>query len=257
MMARTLSAAAALFAAAELCAAPILIVNAGFEDDYQGSDVSPGTFPTGPAPNGWSIWDPSNVVGSGSFVGVLNPGTLAANGTTFFPDGAAEGDNALLLYSNGDSGGAEYGVEQVLSTDLAANVLYTLSVAVGNIASGTGLPPFDGLGFYNLDGFPGYRIELLAGGVVLAADDNGLTGISEGAFLTSTLQFSTTVGHAQVGSPLSIRLVNLHDSDVAGVRGLEVDFDDVRLDASPVPAPAPLWLIGGLGLAMFASRRRA
>jgi hypothetical protein len=79
---------------------------------------------------------------------------------------------------------------------------------VGNIASGTGLAPFDVFGFFDLDGFPGYRVELLAGDTVGAADDNLLFGsILEGEFRTSTVDVQIGATHVALGQPLG--LVNL------------------------------------------------
>ena len=76
-------------------------------------------------------------------------------------------------------------------------------------------------------GFPGYRVDILAGGEVLASDVNTLA-ITEGTFATSTVTFNSTADHPQIGQNLEIHLVNL-----ANGPGLEVDFDNVRLDAAP------------------------
>jgi hypothetical protein len=248
---------AAVLLPAPLLAVPITITNAGFEDLYQGSDVSAGAFPVGPAPAGWSIWDPNNALSAGAYVGVLNP-----TGTTYFDGGAVpEGDNAALLYADGDASGDAYGIEQQLTATLAADTTYTLTVEVGNIASGTGLgDPYAGFGFYNLDGFPGYRIELWAGNSLLAVDENNLPALpdAEGEFMLSTLSY-TTQGGDPVGDQLLIRLINPHVADVAGVRGLEVDFDDVRLDAAPSAVPLPgslaLLLAGLPGVGLLRQRR--
>jgi hypothetical protein len=242
-------------------AAPIAIVNAGFEDPYFGSNLPPeyngdvpaGSFPVGPAPAGWFVWDPGNALNAGAYVGVLNPGTQADYGAdpAFFPNGAPEGDNAALLYVEGDAGGSAYGIEQPLNAALAPDTQYTLTVEVGNIASGTGLvAPFSGFGFYNLDGFPGYRVELLAvpvgqpssSGTVLAFDENGIPGLAdaEGEFMTSILTYAPlAAGDPLIGQTLWIRLINLNNADVPGVRGLETDFDNVRLDATPAAVPSP------------------
>lgn len=246
----------ALFATAETSAAPITIVNASFEDAYQGADVAAGTFPVGPAPNGWTVFDPDNVVGGGvQFVGVLNPA-----GSTFFAGGSVpDGDNAALLYTGNDTGGFAYGIEQSLGTPLLAGTLYTLTVEVGNIATGTGVtPPYDSFGEFDLRGFPGYRIELRAGTELLVADHDSLGGsIPDGEFGTSVIQYLAGPG-APLGQELSIRLINLNQPDIAGVSGLEVDFDHVRLDASPaaIPVPGVLWLMDLAGLGLAATRRR-
>jgi hypothetical protein len=124
--------------------------------------------------------------------------------------------------------------------------------------------PFNGFGFYNLDGFPGYRVQLLAGAVVVAEDDGALSAtLGEGTFAPSTVQLTTGASPGQLGQPLAIRLVNRNQPDDPLARGLEVDFDDVRLDATPAAAsvPLPAAAIGILALtlaltATIAARRR-
>ena len=243
-------------------AAPIAIVNPGFEDLYFGSnlpamfanDVPPTAFPVGPAPNGWSAY---GAVGNGASIGVLNPGTLAADGGTNFPDGAPEGDNVALMFFNNFAGGAEFGIEQTLSATLQPNTAYTLSVEVGNIASGTStVEPFQGFGFFDLRGFPGYRIDLLAGNVVIA-QDNSMLLPDEGEFEESVINVVIGDMHPQLGQDLTIRLVNLNVQDLNDpVVDLEVDFDDVRLDATVVPAPrSSLLVFIGIGLAILVRPR--
>jgi hypothetical protein len=223
-------------------AAPVAIENAGFEAPYLGGNLPPQyngdvpatAFPVGAPPAGW---EPYGAVGGNAFVGVLNPGVMAVEPlATYFPAGAPEGENVALTFFDGHLGGAEFGIEQTLDAVLAADTRYTLTVEVGNIASGVSVvQPYAGFGFFDLRGFPGYRIELLAGGVVVAADDNTLVP-EEGEFLTSTVQIDVRAEHDQRGEQLAIRLVNLSDADVLDpVVDLEVDFDAVALDASPIP----------------------
>ena len=234
-------------------AAPVAIDNAGFEDLYFGTlpeefaDVVPATaFPVGPAPTGWSI---HGTLPGGASVGVLNPGVAGVNPmATNFPAGAPEGNNVALLYQNGPDGSSEYGIGQQLSATLTANTHYVLTVEVGNIDSGqSSVPFFNALGFFNLEGFPGYRVDLLAGGQVLASDNNSLNGtIAEGEFELSTVVFTSGAAHAQLGQNLEIRLFSLNLGDPInhpGASGVEVDFDDVQLDASAIPVPAGAFLI--------------
>lgn len=204
-------------------AAPVTVANPGFEADF----ATDGTFPVGQI-TGWPAYDPFDLLSQpGNFTGVVNP-----TGTSFFNfDDAPEGRNAALLYFEGTVGQGPIGLSQSLDAVLTANTIYTLTVEVGNIASGIGLPPFDSFGFYNLDGFPGYSIQLLANGVVLAEDFNSLT-IPEGEFGTATASVSIGSDHPMLGVPLEIRLINLNLEDSPGAPGIEVDFDVVRLDAS-------------------------
>ena len=236
---------------------PLAIDNPGFEAlyfagnlpaQYMG-DVPPGAFPTGGPPSGWTLFAPSGPPG---LVGVLNPAQPPV--ATCFPDGAPEGDNVLLLFQSGAAGGNPYGVTQVLSEELAPNTRYTLTVEVGNIASCAGLvAPY--LGFFALDGFPGYQVQLLAGGTLLAEDDNSLFDEllpAEGEFRTSRFVYQTGPSVAP-GQLLEIRLISLNQGTaVPGQGAVEVDFDDVRLEATPVvpvPGAPSLGVVGAVLLA--------
>jgi hapalindole H/12-epi-hapalindole U/12-epi-fischerindole U synthase len=224
-----------------LAAAPVTILNHSFEDSYLGGNLPPQyagdvpatAFPVGAAPSGWVSY---GAVGGTAFVGVLNPGVMAEEPlATYFPDGAPEGENVALTFFDGHQGGAEFGIEQTLMASLELRTRYTLTVDVGNIASGVSVvQPYASFGNYDLRGFPGYRIDLLAGETVIGSDDNSLLP-DEGEFLTST--FDVTIGnaHDDENGQLTIRLVNLNNQDVDDpIVDLEVDFDNVLLDASPL-----------------------
>jgi hypothetical protein len=242
MNSRVILVAIFLFsAAANTFAAPVTILNHGFEDPYLGGnlppqyagDVPPTAFPVGAAPSGWSSY---GAVGAPAYIGVLNPGVMAEEPlATGFPDGAPEGDNVVLTFFDGHQGGAEFGVQQTLTATLQLRTRYTLTVEVGNIASGiSAVQPYAGYGFFDLRGFPGYRIDLLAGTTVIASDNDSLLP-DDGEFLTSTFDVVIGNGHDNEGESLTIRLVNLNNQDVNDpVIDLEVDFDDVRLDATPL-----------------------
>lgn len=240
MKTRAITLALAALAGAAT-AQPLPIVNPGFEAQA----TPPGAFLVG-LPSGWSLYDPGGIVDqTASAVGRIRP----LPGTEFFPAGTPEGDQAALVYLAGPVD-SEAGLQQELAATLQPLTRYTLQVAVGNIASGTSLPgSSDGGGiFYDLSGFPGYRIELRAGGQLLAADSHGVAP-AEGEFRTATLGFQTGAAHPLLGQVLAIRLVNLDGP------GIEVDFDDVRLLASPVPEPAAAALLAA-GLLGLLRRRR-
>ena len=208
---------------------PLAITNPGFEAD----EVSKGCF-EGLLPTAWPVYDPNGILdGVGDAVGGLN----LPPGSVWFPAGAPEGNHVALVFLSTDIGEGPAGLTQVLGDTLQADTIYTLSVQVGNIASGTGPPPCDVFGFFDLDGFPGYQVQLLAGGVVIAEDDNSLAGtIPEGEFRLSTTELTVGKTHPQLGDTLEIRLINLNVAESPRNPGIEVDFDDVNLVAQPVGA---------------------
>jgi len=224
------------------------IINPSFEDDPNTNNE----FFFG-NPNGWSLIDPGGIVG-----GLDLQGTLTATGSPFFDSGAPDGDNVALLFIGDSQGTTEFGLAQILANTLAADTRYQLSVEVGNIQSGTAQSDT----FFNLDGFPGYRIDLLAGGVVLATTTAGINApIAEGAFANVTLEHVSGAAPTQLGQALEIRLVNLNltDANFTGA-DLEVDFDLVQLDATAVPqsvpSPASLSLML-LGIGLLTGYRRS
>ena len=239
-----------------LRAAPLTIVNSGFEDTSGQTVFNEFTFGT---PTGWAIHDPNNIVPDPN----VFTGTLLPNGTDFFSAPAPEGSRVAILFNAGQRDAGEYGYVQVLGDTLQANTRYTLSVEVGNIASGFATNN----DFFNLDGFPGYRVDLLAvtldggggitGSTVIAQDLNTLV-IPEGEFLTSTLAVDVGALNSNLGERIAIRLVNLNATPGdPGPPDLEVDFDNVRLDAETIVLTEPgMTILFGLGLAGLALRRR-
>lgn len=219
-------------------AAPVVVVNPSFEDISVGTPFNEFTF--GP-PAGWQLYDPGDITDNGNgpdfYVGTLTPfetDPVANPGVyTNFPDGAAEGQRVAIAFNFAERGGeGEYGIQQTLAATLQPNTAYLLEVEIGNIASGTAMSGE----FFPLDGFSGYRVELLAGGQVLNDDDNTLAGlIDDGEFGTSVISFSVGEVHPQLGQPLGIRLINLNEVDPLHPESdLEVDFDNVRLDATSI-----------------------
>lgn len=160
---------------------------------------------------------PAQTTDDSSATGAFNPSV------NNYPAGVPEGNNVGYGFLVEAPGSGEAGLSQILDARLAANTRYTLSVEVGNP---TGDDPVPGISF---PGFPGYRIELLAGGQVLAADNNSLS-IAEGTFSTSTVTYVSSATNSLLGQPLEIRLINLLQGP-----GIEVDFDDVRLTAKAIP----------------------
>lgn len=210
----------------------VTIINSGFEDTTGQTTFNEFTFGT---PVGWELYNPDGLLpAAGVFTGTLLP-----NGTDFFNDVAPEGDRVAIFFNSAGQGDGEYGFQQTLSATLEANTHYTLTVEVGNIASGFAT---NGT-FFNLDEFPGYRIDLLAGNQIVAQDLNSLN-IAEAEFETATVSFTTGATHAQLGEALGIRLVNLNAIPAGFTQAtspdLEVDFDQVQLSAVAVPEPGML-----------------
>ena len=241
------SAALTSMAIVALSAAPVLaveITNPGFEDTTDQTTHFEFTIGT---PAGWTIHNPENLdlTPEDAYIGTLQP-----DGVTFFNETAPEGTRVAILFNAGLKGDGEYGLAQALSDVLQANTAYTLTVAVGNIASGTAQ---DGV-VYDLSDFPGYRVDLLAGDVVIASDNNTLS-IDEGAFATSTVAFTTGNDHPQLDTMLGIRLVNLNLIPAGHTQqdspDLEVDFDNVVLNAQPIPEPGTLLTLGIAGFVVL------
>lgn len=230
------AAFALLVSVGSLRADPVTIANPGFETPV----TAPGAFTvsTTNGPSGWSVYNTALPANNRSF-GVLNP-----TGTTLYPGGAPQGSNVGVVFLMNTTNIAEAGLQQTLSSTLQANTRYTLRVAVGNI--GNDPNPQNS---FNFTGFPGYRIDLMAGGSVVASDINTLQP-GEGQFLESTLVFNTGAAPVNFGQPLGIRLVNLNGP------GIEVNFDNVRLDASPIPEPSTTALAATAVCGIVAFRRR-
>jgi hypothetical protein len=234
-----------------LSGAPISITNPGF-DDISGELVQ-GEFTFGPL-NGWDLYDPGNITAGGMggtyYIGTLTPFELDPVGNPgvyeYFPNGADEGNRMGIAFNfDGSEDGGEYGMVQTLADTLQPSTQYTLQVRIGNITSGWNSNETQ---FFDLLGFPGYRVDLLAGSNVLASDNNTLDGlIPEGAWATSTVTY-TSPGTVTPGQNLGIRLVNLNNG--AGIpvnNDIEVDFDNVTLNATPIPEPGVFSLLLGLG----------
>jgi len=123
--------------------------------------------------------------------------------TSDYPLGIPSGQN--LAYTNGPGNR----VAQVLTTLLEPNTRYVLKVEVG---------------WNRNDPFAGYLVRLLTEDNTLLAEDNSSQSPAQGSFVTSMVTFTTGDAHAKLGSKLKILLSS---------PGIQANFDDVRLDASP------------------------
>ncbi|MHC4129220.1 MAG: PEP-CTERM sorting domain-containing protein [Planctomycetota bacterium] len=161
------------------------------------------------APPGWTTLD-------GRF-GTFNPTAVT------YPLGVPDGVNTT--HSNGGT------MSQVLAAVLEPNTIYTIHVELGNRPETP---------------FPGYMVQLLAAGSLLAEDVSSVAPPSE-TFATSQVTYTATIADAHLGGALEIRLVSF---------GIQTNFDDVRVTATVIPAPGMLALLGVAGLAGCSRRRR-
>jgi len=181
------------------------------------------SFSVSAPPPGWAGYGSINA-GNRS-VGVLDPA-----GSTLYPGPVPHGENVGVIFLMDNPGNQtnyaniEAGLRQTLTAALQTRRRYTLRVEVGNIANDVNAP-------FAFAGFPNYRIDLMAGANVLASDLNTLLP-GEGRFLSSTVSVNIAASNPFGGQSLGIRLVNLNNAP-----GIEVNWDNVRLESSPIPSP--------------------
>ena len=164
--------------------------------------------------------------------------TIAGAAGTFNPVAGELTPVSQVAWSNGEAGSGTL-TQAPLSAQVTADTRYTLTVDIGWRMD---VPPL-------FPPFPGFTVELLAGTSVLASQPS-MQAPTPGQFLLYTLVYDVLPGNPLIGEALGIRL---------GANGVQVNFDNVALDASPVPLPAPLVLLGsaiGLATSLFGRRRQ-
>lgn len=229
----------------ESAASLVFVSNPSFEETI----VAPGNFATTTAPPGWAAY--GDIDFNSRAIGSLNPNT-----TTLYTQSVPHGSNVGVVFLMDDFNNqnlfnnSEGGMQQTLSATLQNSATYTLNVDVGNIGNDVNFPH----NLFQFNGFPGYRIDFLAGSTVLASDSSFVSTIpAEGNFRTSTITYSSGASNALAGQALGIRLVNLNNST-----GIEVNFDNVRLELTAVPEPSTALVLSivGVGTAMIRGRLR-
>ena len=181
------------------------------------------SFNVASAPPGWVSYGSIN--NNNRSVGVLDPA-----GSTLYAVPPPHGENVGITFLLDNPGNqtffanSEAGLRQTLAATLQTKRRYTLRVEVGNIAN-------DVNATFAFTGFPNYRIDLMVGTNVLASDNNTLLP-GEGLFLTSTVAVNVAASNPFGGQALGVRLVNLNSAP-----GIEVNWDNVRLEHGPIPSP--------------------
>src|SRR5262249_11213375 len=134
--------------------------------------------------------------------GIFNPHD--ASNTFYDPAGLAQVDGENVAYSNGGV------ICQTLTTDLAANTLYTLSVLVGDRKD------------VNNDGND-FSVSLYAGSTLLATTTKSDYATFDDGFIPATALYLS--GSSVSADPLKIVLWS---------KTIQYNFDDVQLDATAV-----------------------
>ncbi|TVQ43643.1 MAG: hypothetical protein EA365_12025 [Gloeocapsa sp. DLM2.Bin57] len=233
--------------ALSVSAANIPLANPSFEspDLSNTTEIVPGAGPFDfETPTGWNLYNPNNLIPpvydneanspfATAFTGVWRPSS------PFFatiPDGA----QIVSIYINTPGQGV-VGLSQNTGVTIAPNTTYRFSAAVGNPQIPDPTDPF-------FDGFPGYRLELLAGNTVIATDDNSIS-IDEKQFRRASIAYTSSENDTYQGEELGIRLINLNldnNSGGDGNNGREVTFDDVRLEEIAVPDNGMSWQLSSI-----------
>ncbi|MDB9428302.1 PEP-CTERM sorting domain-containing protein [Microcystis aeruginosa CS-555/01A07] len=188
--------------------APIITAPPGF------TTVSSGTS------NNWTFT-------GGTQQGFANPVVAHnAGGSWYGPSPGIIPNGNQVAWSNGGT------ISQTLSATLQTNTIYTLGAYVGNR-----LGP----------NFPGYNIELYAGGTLLASN-SGVTPV-DGTFQAVTASYTSGIS-VTPGQALEIRLTSLARSNA------QTNFDLITLDAASIPEPSAILGLLGFGLLGIASKLR-
>lgn len=183
-------------AGAEAVASPasIAITNASFEDPILADEGFSDAI------SGWSLSVTGTVGLDDLDWGVWNP--PAATFDTALPDG----DNVALVFYASEIGNGEIALSQTTAGLLDHAIRYDLSAQIGDM-SGLFSP------FY--DGFPGARVELRAGGSVLASGTP--EQLMEGSFATIRATYVAPSNLGQIGQPLGVRLIDTNETSGGGV----------------------------------------
>lgn len=207
-------------------AASIFIANHSFEDPIAPQQGTTGFYTDNNSPVVIGNW--FNAHSPGADQGVLDPtkSQILTGQNWFYNQPVPDGNQ--VAYSNGGT------IAQQLSAVLQANTRYTLSAYIGR---------------RNVLTFPTNNIRLLAGDTAptILAISNSVTPAA-GTFQRVTVSYTSgDIGDPLIGKPLQIYLSSW---------GVQTNFDNVTLDASPIPEPSAILGLLGFGLLGIASKLR-
>lgn len=212
------------------CLLSLLLIDGGATADPV-AIVNPSFESPALGDGGFTVGSISGWTATGSAAkGVFNPTTTQLVPPT---------DGVQVAYLDG--GGTAVTLSQTLSATVAAGETYVLETDfVYRLNTTITRPPF--------------TLELLAGGNVVASFSGGPgNGFTDTAFNTATASYTAPASGPQIGTALGIRI------SMVGATNTQILFDDVRINASPPPTPAPtagLWLAPVLGWIAWRRARR-
>ena len=206
-------------------AASVFIANHSFEEPIAPQQGTTGFYTDNSSPVVIGNWFNGNAPNAQQ--GVLDPTTSQnLTGNDIFYGLQPVPDGNQVAYSNGGT------IAQQLSAVLQPNTRYTLSVDIGRRKV---LP------------FLGNNIRLLAGdtGLTTLAISNSVTPAA-GTFERVTVSYTSgDIGDPLIGKPLHIYLSSY---------GVQTNFDNITLDASPIPEPSAMLGLLGFGLLGIGSK---